>query len=131
MHCTLRAALHHQCFLCGAALHDAVHYTALCVPCCTVVVGSRQLTSCNTLSHCLGAVGSARPAIQWALPWRSGQCNSCNTLPTAWGQGPVQLLQYTASVPWGSGHSTSCNTLPYLLGAVGSATAAIHFFTGW
>ena len=41
-HCTLRAALHHQCLLCGAALLGALHYTALCVPCCTVVVGRGQ-----------------------------------------------------------------------------------------
>ena len=41
-HCTLRAALHHQCLLCGAALLGALHHTALCVPCCTVVVGRGQ-----------------------------------------------------------------------------------------
>ena len=42
VHCTLRAALHHQCFLCGATLLGAVHYTALCVPCSTLVVGRGQ-----------------------------------------------------------------------------------------
>ena len=41
-HCTPRAALHHQCLLCGAALLGAPHHTALCVPCCTVVVGRGQ-----------------------------------------------------------------------------------------
>ena len=41
-HCTLRAVLHHQCLLCGAALLGALHHTVLCVPCCTVVVGRGQ-----------------------------------------------------------------------------------------
>ena len=105
-HCTLRAALHHQCLLRGAALLGALHHTALCVPCCTVVVGrgqwavellqctaalpggSGQWTSCNALPHCLGAVGSAIPAMHCL---------------TARGQWAVQLLQYTAPLPWGSG----------------------------
>ena len=42
VHYTLRAALHHQCFLCGATVLGAVHYGALCVPCCTVIVGRGQ-----------------------------------------------------------------------------------------
>ena len=37
-----------------------------------------QWKSCNTLTHCLGAVGSATP---------SGQCNSYNTLPHCVGAG--------------------------------------------
>ena len=50
---------------------------------------------------------------------------------TAWGQWAVQLLQCTASLPWGSGQWTSCNALPYCLGAVGSATPAIHGRIAW
>ena len=50
---------------------------------------SRQCNSCNALPHCLGAVGSATPAMQCLTAWGSGQWNSCNALPhcpTAWGQ---------------------------------------------
>ena len=118
-HCTLRAALHHQCLLCGAALLGALHHTALCVPCCTVVVGrgqwavellqctaalpggSGQWTSCNALPHYLGAVGSGPPAIDCLTAWGSGQCNSCNALPHclgAVGSGPPALHRLTA---WG------------------------------
>ena len=90
-----------------------------------------QWTSCNTLPHCLGAVGSGPPPIQ---------CVS------AWGQWAVDLLQYTASLPggsgqWtscntaslprGSGQWTSCNTLPHCLGVVGSGPPAIHCPTAW
>ena len=100
-HCTLRAALHHQCLLCGAALLGALHHTALCVPCCTV-------------AHCLGAVGSGPPSMH---------------CPTAWAQWAVDLLQHTASLPGGSGQWTSFNALPHCLGAVGSATPAMHCLT--
>ena len=78
--------------------------------------GSGQWTSCNTLPHCLGAVGSGTPAIHY---------------PTAWGQLAVQLLQSTASLPGGSGQCNSCNALPHCLGAVGSATPAIHCLIAW
>ena len=94
--------------------------------------GKGQWTSCNTLPHCLGAVGSGPPAThcltasgQWAvdllqytasLPGGSGQCNSCNALPHRLG---------------GSGRWTSCNTLPHYLGAVGSGNPAVHCLTAW
>ena len=45
---------------------------------------------------------------------------------TAWGQWAVELLQCTASLPGGSGQRNSCNALPHCLGALGSATSAIH-----
>ena len=45
--------------------------------------GSRQCNSCNALPHCLGAVGSATPAM-YCL--------------TTWGQWTVQLLRCTASL---------------------------------
>ena len=70
------AAPHHQYFVCGAALLGAVHRTALCVPCCTALVGSGngQWNSCNALPHCLESVGSATLAMhcltacgQWAM----------------------------------------------------------------
>ena len=49
---------------------------------------SGQWTSCNTLPHCLGTVGSGPPAVHCF---------------TAWGQVVVDLLQYNASLPGGSG----------------------------
>ena len=73
--------------------------------------GSGQWTSCNTLPHCLGAVGSGTPAIHCL---------------TAWGQWAVDLLHYTAPVPWGSGQLTSCITLPHCLGAAGSGPPSTH-----
>ena len=86
---------------------DLLQYTA------SLLGGSGQCNSCNTLPHCLGAVGSATPAIHCLTALGgSGQWNSCNTLPhclgavgsgphaihrlTAWGQWAVDLLQYTA-----------------------------------
>ena len=41
-HCTVCAVLHHQYFVCGAALLGAVLRTALCVPRRTALVGSGQ-----------------------------------------------------------------------------------------
>ena len=38
----------------------------------------------------------------------------------------MQLLQCTASLPSGSRQCNSCNALPHCLGAVGSATPAVH-----
>ena len=43
--------------------------------------GSGQCNSCNTLSDCLGAVGSAARATHCLTAWGSGHCNSRNTLP--------------------------------------------------
>ena len=74
---------------------DLVQYTA------SLPGGSGQWTSCNTLPHCLGALGSGTPAMHYL---------------TAWGQKVVQLLQGTASLPGGSGQWTSCNALPHCLG---------------
>ena len=51
--------------------------------------------------------------------------------PTAWGQWAVQLLQYTAALSWGSGECNSCNAPPHCLGAMGSATPAMHCLTAW
>ena len=45
---------------------------------------------------------------------------------TAWGQWVVELLQCTATLPEGSGQWNFCNVLPRCLGAVGSATPAMH-----
>ena len=90
--------------------------------------GSGQWTSCNTLPPCLGAVGSALPAVHCPAAGGSGQWTSCNTLshclgavgsgspavycPTAWGEWAVELLQYTASLPGDRRQWTSCSTLP-------------------
>ena len=75
-----------------------------------------QCNSCSVLPHCLGASGSATPAMH---------------CPTAWGQWTVQLLHYTAALPWGSGQCNFCNALPHCLGAVGSGTLAMHCLTAW
>ena len=61
---------------------DLLQYTA------SLPGGSGQWTSCNTLPHCLGAVGSGPPVIHCV---------------TARGQWAVQLLQYTAPLLGGSG----------------------------
>ena len=74
----------------------------------------RAVCSCNTLPHCLGAVGSGTPAIH------------CRT---AWGQWAGKFLHCTAAPPGGSGRCNSCNALPHCLGAVGSGTPAIHRLT--
>ena len=50
---------------------------------------------------------------------------------TAWGQWAVELPQYTASLPGRSGQCNSCNALPHCLGAVDSATPAMHCLTAW
>ena len=73
--------------------------------------GSGQWNSCNALPHCLGAVGSATPAIHCL---------------TAWGQWAIELLQCTTFLPGGSGQCNSCNTPPNCLRAVGSGNPAMH-----
>ena len=94
--------------------------------------GSGQCNSCNALPHCLGAVGSATSAIhcrtaggQWAAQLLQ------RTAALAWGQWAVDLRQYTAALPGGSGQCSSCITLPHCLGAVDSATPAMHCRTAW
>ena len=72
--------------------------------------GIGQCNFCNTLPHCLGAVGSATPAMHCL---------------TALGQWAAEPLQRTASLPGSSGQCNSCNALPHCLGAVGSATPAM------
>ena len=100
-HClVLCSALHCVCL---AALH-------------MWAVGSGQWNFCYALPHCLGAVGSATPAMHCLA---------------AQGQWAVELLLCTASLSGGSGLWNSCNALPHCPGAVGSATPAIHCLTAW
>ena len=69
--CVLRCTISTLC----AVPHCLVLCTALCVPCRTALVGSRQWNFCNALPHCLGAVGSGAPAMQpcrWSLLRRGG-----------------------------------------------------------
>ena len=77
--------------------------------------GSGRCNSCNALSHCLGAVGSATPAMHCL---------------TAWGQWAVGLLQCTAPLPGGSAVLLLQYTAS-LPGAVGSGTPAMHCLTAW
>ena len=78
--------------------------------------GIGQWNSCNALPHCLGAVGSATPAMHCL---------------TAWGRWAVELLQCTASLLGGSGQWNSCHALPHCLGAMGNVTPAMHCLTAW
>ena len=111
--------------------------------CYVVPHGLQELGSGIFAMHCptdFGAVGSAAPAMH------------CHT---AWGQWVVQLLQCSATPPGGAGQWKSCNarahqlggrgvlprrlSLPkerssynvplHCMGAVGSATLAMHYLT--
>ena len=117
--------------------HTGSHWsTAPCVQLlqCTTSLpgGSGQWHSCNALPHCLGAVGSATPAMHCLTAWGqwTAQLLKC-TASLPWGQWAVQLLQCTASLPGGSGQCNSCNALPHCLGAADSATPAMHCPTAW
>ena len=116
LHRACRAAPLVLSVLCRIAWCCALHCTALCVPCSTIVVGRGQWAvellqrtatppggcgqwnCCYALPHCLGAVGSGTPAVHCL---------------TALGQWVVQLMQ----------------PLPHCLRKVGSATPAIHCLT--
>ena len=76
---------------------------AVQLPQCTASLpgGSGQCNSCNTLPHCLGAVGSGTPAMHCL---------------TAWGRWAVQLPQCTASLVGGSGQ---CNSSVHCLTTLG------------
>ena len=102
----------------------------------------KERYSCNALPHFLGAVGNGTLAIHCL---------------TTWGQWAMELLQRTASLPRGTGQWSSCNApadklegrevlprrwplpekrtsydaLPKCLGALGSATNAMHCLTAW
>ena len=106
--------MHHQHFVCGAALLGAVLCTALCVPCRTALVGSGQWNFCNALPNCLGPVGSATRAMHCLTTWR---------------QWAAQLLQCTASLPGGSGQWSSCFAPPHCPVAVGCGTPVMHCHT--
>ena len=94
--------------------------------------GSGQCNSCNALPHCLGAVGSATPAIHCRTAWGQWAAQLLQrTAALAWGQWAVDLRQYTAALPGGSEQCSSCITLPHCLGAVDSATPAMHCLTVW
>ena len=43
----------------------------------------------------------------------------------------MELLECIATLPGGSGQWNSCNALPHCLGALGSATPAMHCLTVW
>ena len=92
--------------------------------------GRGQCNPCNALPHCLGAVGSATPAMQCLTALGAvGSGTPAMHRLTALGHWTVQLLPCSASLPGGSGQWNSCNTLPHCLGAVGSATRAMHCLT--
>ena len=94
--------------------------------------GGAQWDSCNTLPHCLGAVGSATPGTLCLSAWGTmGSGTPATHRPTAWGQSTIGLLQYTASLLGVSGQCNSCNTLPHHQGPLGSVTCAINCPTAW
>ena len=62
---------------------------------------------------------------EWAVD--TLQCTT--SLP--WGQWAVELLSCTASLPGGSGQWNSCHALAYGLGALSTASRAMHCYTYW
>ena len=141
--------MHHECratpsvpsVWCRTACCCALPCTALCVLCCTAVVGTG-----SPASHCHNACklwaaelvqhtaslpgGSGQELLQCivSLPW-GGPVKHCLT---ARGQQAVELtllLQRTAPLRRGRGKCNPCNVLPHYLGAVGRGTPAIHCLT--
>ena len=93
-------------------------------PLCTATLrwGSREWNLCNAMPDCLWAVGSGFVAMHRL---------------TAWGQWVVEHPLCTATLA-GSGTFAAqclaacgicCNVLPHCVGAVGSATSALHCHT--
>ena len=117
----------------------------------------KERNSCNEMPHCMGAVGSANPTVQWhtaqgrwvvellqciaSLPGAVGSGTHAVRGPTNWGDGESypgasrclksETLAMHCLTAWGSGQCNSCHTLPHCLGAVGSASAAMHCLTAW
>ena len=111
-HCDFDTAQPRPGVCCGWMAHHATEQVLVVMD--NSQAHQRQWNSCNAQPHCLGAVGSATPAMHCL---------------TAWGQWAVVLLQCTAALPGGSGQCNSCNALPHCLGAVGSGTPAMHCLT--
>ena len=93
--------------------------------------GSGQWNSCNTLSHCLGAVGSATAMHCLTAFGAVGSGTAAINCHTASGQWAVELMQDIASLPGGSGQWDSCNTLPHCRRAVGRTTPSRHRLNAW
>ena len=104
--------------------------------------GNGRCDSCGALPYRLGTVGSGTPTMhrvtargQWVVqllqctaapPGDGGQWNSCNARAhKVEGQG---VLPRRWSLPK---ERNSCNALPLSLGAVGTATRAMHCLTTW
>ena len=84
----------------------------------TLLVGSKQWSSCFAPPQCMGAVGCGTPLRTASLPGGSGDWNSCHALPhclgavgsatpamhclSACGQWAVELLLCTATRPRGN-----------------------------
>ena len=118
--------LHRVCYAAPSVICAQRRTAWCCAMHCTVCA----------LPHCTcgqWAVGSATPAIychtalgQWAV-----QLLQRTDCLTACGQWVVELLVCTATLSGGSGQWNSYNALPHCLGAVGSATPAMHSHTAW
>ena len=94
--------------------------------------GRGQWNSCQTLPHCLGAMGSRTPAMHHLTAWRQWAVEFLQSTPrclkavgsttpvmhchTAWG---VPLLQCIAPLPWGTWRGNSCNARAHQLGGPG------------
>ena len=112
MHCRTASGQWAVQFLqCTASLPGGSEAVQLLQCTATSPGGGGQWDSCNTLPPCLGAVGSATPAMR------------CHT---GWGRWAVELLRCTASLPGGNGRCYSCYALPHCSGAVGNGTPAMH-----
>ena len=134
-----------RCNSCNALPHclGAVGSGTLAIHCHTARgQWAVQLLQCT---HCLTAWGQWAVVVlqcTTALYVGTGEYNSCNAPPqwalellqcpaslTAWRQWAVQLTQCTATLLGSSGQWKFCNALPHYLGAVGSATPAMHCLT--
>ena len=99
---------------CGQSVPRLILEVFILVPGHQLCGGSGHCNSCNTLPHCLGALGSGTPAMHRF---------------TAWGQLAVQLVQCTASLPGGSGQWYSRTKVPRCMGAAGTGTLVTRCLT--
>ena len=130
-HCVMWCTI---CILCAVA-HCLVLCSALHCVCLAALhlclVGSGDCNLCYAVPHCPEAVGRATLAtccLSACGKWVVELLLCTTTLMGAVGYGSPAR---TASLPAVSGLCNSCNTLPHCLGAVASATPAMHCPSAW
>ena len=106
----------------------------------TLPKGTGQCNPCNALPHCLGAEGSASPAVQRHTREGGGGGSTPAVLgsPSWWEEESclgvsrclkTELLQRGVTLLEGSGDCNRCNALPQCLGAVGGGNPVMHCLT--